>query len=459
MYLTKILSLWNRLTTGSTNRKILGAAITVGLGVGFSKGIAVLKELVVAWKFGTNDELDAYFIAIMVPFFIINVIAGALNEALVPTYIQVLEKEGRKSAQSLLSGAMVLALSLLVITAILIVVTTPIYVPFITKGFNIEKTELTFHLIYAVSPFVLISGCITIFSAILNAKERFALSAFTPTLTPVATIIFLLSLESWKSFSLVAGLLSGTTLEIVILGLELKRQGISMLPKWHGFSKNLRQVVAQYLPSVTAAFLMCSTGIVDQSMAAMLAPGSVAALNYADKVVVLPIFLTTTALNTAVIPYFSKMVAHHDWQGVLHTLKHYLRLIFIVTLPFTVLLVFASETIVKLLLQRGSFTPEDTQLVSQIQNCYALQIPFYVGAVFLVQLIISIKKNRILMWGSALNLIVNVIGNYTLMHFFGIQGIALSTSIVYLISFNFLLFFSFKYLKEITNNNKSEVNL
>ncbi|MBF2064067.1 MAG: polysaccharide biosynthesis C-terminal domain-containing protein [Calothrix sp. C42_A2020_038] len=458
MYLTKILNLWNRLTTGSTNRKILGAAITVGLGVGFSKGISVLKELVVAWKFGTNDELDAYFIAVMVPFFIINVIAGALNEALVPTYIQVLEREGRKAAQSLLSGAIALALSLLLITAILIVVTAPIYVPLITKGFNAEKTELTFRLIYAVSPFVLTSGCITILSAILNAKERFALSAFTPTLTPVATIVFLLSLESWKSFSLVAGLLCGTTLEIIILGLELKRQEVSIFPKWHGFSKNLRQVVSQYLPSVTAAFLMCSTGIVDQSMAAMLAPGSVAALNYADKVVVLPIFLTTTALNTAVIPYFSKMVAHHDWQGVIHTLKHYLRLIFIVTLPFTGLLIFASETIVKLLLQRGSFTPEDTQLVSQIQNCYALQIPFYVGAVFLVQLIISIQKNKILMWGSAINLIVNIIGNYTLMPFFGIQGIALSTSIVYLVSFNFLLFFSFKYLKEIITNQRG-VNL
>ena len=57
------------------------------------------------------------------------------------------------------------------------------------------------------------------------------------------------------------------------------------------------------------------------------------------------------------------------------------------------------------------------------------------------------RKNTIMMWGSACNLIVNISLNYLLMQWFGIIGIALSTSFVYLFSFVFLLFFLIKNLR------------
>ena len=91
------------------------------------------------------------------------------------------------------------------------------------------------------------------------------------------------------------------------LSFVLKRQGFSLQPKWHGFDLHLREVAKQYLPMIAGASLMCSTFLVDQSMAAMLAPGSVAALNYGNRLVAFPISITTQALGTAVIPYFSKL--------------------------------------------------------------------------------------------------------------------------------------------------------
>ncbi|MEA5579043.1 murein biosynthesis integral membrane protein MurJ [Anabaena sp. UHCC 0451] len=433
-----LIDYWNKMTSGSINRQIFGAAVTVALFTVLVKLVAVVKELVVAHRFGTGDELDAFLIALLVPSFVINVIAGSFNAALIPTYIQVREQEGKQAAQRLFSGVTIWGLGLLVITTILMLVAAPLYLPVIANGFDRQKLDLTFHLLYAIAPFILLSGISIIWSAVLNAGERFALAAFSPIFTPGITIILLLGFESWRTFALAAGLICGTAMEIVILGIALKKQKISLLPKWYGFNPHLHQVTKQYVPMIAGSFLMCSTGLVDQSMAAMLPSGSVAALSYGSQVITLPISLATTALSTAVIPYFSKMVAHQDWTNIHHTLKHYLKIILIVTVPLTLLLIVFSEQIVQLLYQRGSFTVNDTQLVAKIQFYFAFQIPFYVANILVVRLISAMQLNYILMQVSGLNLIINIVLNYVFMQWMGIIGIALSTSCVYVFCFLYM---------------------
>ncbi|MBW4646795.1 MAG: murein biosynthesis integral membrane protein MurJ [Goleter apudmare HA4340-LM2] len=434
-----LLDYWSKLTHGSVNRQIFGAAIAVAIGTALVKGVAVVKELVVAWKFGVSDDLDAFLIALLIPSFIINVVAGAVPAALIPTYIQVREQEGQKASQKLFSGIIVWSLALLGITTILMLVFAPFYLPLIAIGFSPEKLNLTFKLLCTMAPIVLLSGIIIIWSSVLNAGEKFVLASLSPASTSIITIGFLLAFSSLGSFALVAGLAGGAVLEILILGVALHRQGISLRPKWHGFERHLRQVAGQYMPMIAGSFLMCSTALVDQSMAAMLSPGSVAALNYGNRVIALPITLATTALSAAVIPYFSKMVAHQDWKGVRHTLQHYLKIIFIITVPLALLFIFFSEQIIALLFQRGSFTVDDTKVVANIQLYFAFQIPFYVANILVVRLISAMQLNQILMQVSGVNLIINVVLNYVFMQLMGISGIALSTSCVYIFCFVYML--------------------
>jgi len=264
-------------------------------------------------------------------------------------------------------------------------------------------------------------------------------------------MLFLFGINSSGVFNLVYGLVCGQLLEMIIVGIALRRQGISLLPKWYGFDTHLTEVAGQYA-MIAAAFLMCSTSLVDQSMAAMLPSGSVASLNYGKRIISLPITITTTALSTAVIPYFSKMVAREDWTSVRHTLKQYMGLIFAFSIPLTGLIILFSEPIVQSLLQRGSFTANDAHLVAKIQAFNAFEIPFYIASILVVRLISAMRNNQILMWGSGGNLIVNIGLNYLFMQWLGVPGIALSTSGVYLFSFLFLFFVALQKLKETERN-------
>ncbi|MDM9381272.1 lipid II flippase MurJ [Chlorogloeopsis sp. ULAP01] len=441
---------WRNLSGGSINRQILGAAITVGLGTALIKIVAVFKELIVAWKFGIGDTLDAFLIAMLVPDFIIIVVAGSFHAALIPTYIQVREQEGINAAQKLFSGVMLWSLGLLLITTILMLATAPLYLPQIAAGFSAEKLDLTFKLLWVIAPVVMLNGILLIWGAVLNAGERFALAAVCPIMTPAITIIFLLLNKSWGVFALAAGLVGGAVLEIILLGAAIYQQGVLLELKWYGLNAHLHQVINQFFPAMAGSFLIGSAAFVDQSMAAMLSPGSVAALNYGQRAIAFPISLVTTALGTAVIPYSSKMIACKDWQGVQHTLKHYLQLIFVVTVPLTGILIVFSEPIVQILFQRGSFTAEDTHLVAQIQSCFALQIPFYIGNILVVKFITSMQLNHILMWAAGFDLIINITLNYLFMQWIGIKGIALSTSCVYLFTFLFVFLLITKKLRELS---------
>jgi len=79
-------------------------------------------------------------------------------------------------------------------------------------------------------------------------------------------------------------------------------------------------------------------------------------------------------------------------------------------------------------------------VVAATQAMFLLQVPVFMVSMVLVRLISALRANRILMWGSALNLTVNIALTYVLMRLLGVVGIALATSLMYAVSLAYLWF-------------------
>lgn len=426
----------------STNRRIFAAAITVGVFTLLVSLATVVKDIATAHQFGTSDALDSFIMAYLLPSFAVNVIAGSFNSAVIPTYIQVREGQGNLAAQKLFSSVMIWSIALLLVVSVVLALSMHYIMPMLASGFSAQKLESTQSLFLVLLPVIVISGIATIWSSILNAGERFVVGALAPVMVPVAALASLLLFgNKWGIFSLAVGTVVGYLLQCILLAVALKKHHIRLYPQWHGMTPELKRVITQYSPMVAGAFLMSSTGLVDQIMAAMLVPGSVAALSYGNKIVSFAVGLGAMAIGTAVLPHFSQMAANGDLSGIRHTLKIYTRLILIATVPLTVILFFMSENIITFLFERGAFVEKDTHLVAQAQSFYVLQIPFYILSIMFVRLLSAFAENSVLMKICMVNFIVNILGNYILMKLFGVAGIALSTSIVYLSSF-ILIFIS-----------------
>jgi putative peptidoglycan lipid II flippase len=202
--------------------------------------------------------------------------------------------------------------------------------------------------------------------------------------------------------------------------------------------ESVRNVLTQSGPLLAGAFLMASIPVVSQSLAATLPAGSVSALAYANRLIGGITALGATALSTATLPYFSRMAVEKDWAACRHTLKRYSTLLLVTTVPFTLFVMALSRYLIKLLYQRGAFTAADTDLVARLQIFLAVQIPFVLLTALFVRFISAIRRNHLLTYVSAINLTVNIVLSLTLMRIWGVAGIAVSISIMYIVSFLFL---------------------
>ena len=425
----------------SVRERITSAAVTIASFSVVVKSVALVSTLLIASLFGTGDDIEAYFIAFLLPSFIFHVVSGAFSSAMIPTYVQVTEQQGQAHAYALFSRVMFLAVGLLSLVAGVAAFAFPLIVRFLGAGFTPAKTALTQSMFYLLLPVIAFKGISTIYASVLHSHKRFALVAFAPVVVPLSSIVVILSwaAPSTRIYAVALGTVIGMLGELLILGWGLHREGIPALPRWRHRSAASRQVIAQYFPMLAGAFLMGSTTLVDQSMAAAISSGSVASLNYGGRFVGVILHIAAGGIGAAVLPFFSNLVEGEDWIELRRLLLFYSVRILLFSSAVSILLVTLSGPLIGLALERGMFSGTDTALVGKVQAAYALQIPFYICGILFVRVISSMIANHVLMIGSLLNLIVNIFFNYIFMRRWGVVGIAFSTSVVYLFSFVFLL--------------------
>ena len=396
------------------------------------------RDVVVAAYFGTGDAVDAFIIAFLLPSFAISVVGGSLNVAFIPTYVGVLERDGREAAGRLLGSATFIVVALLICLSIVLALGAPSLMPVLGAGFGTAKIQLSCHLLNILLPVLVLAGPVALLGGVLNAHGSFAVPALSSASMPFMAMAFVaISGRTAGITTLAVGMLVGGVFELLILVVALwKGHAVSVLPKWHGVSSALLTVGDQFLPMIAGSIFMSISLVVDQAMAAALGSGNVAALNYGGKLIGFAIGVGSVSLSAAVLPHFSRMVVRKQWASVRRTLRTYSTLIFGGSLILTAVGVSTSAKLVELMFQRGSFTSADANIVSSVQSYYLLQLPFHLTGMLYVRFMNALGKNRVLLVIGLVNLVVDVAGNVLLSRYLGVAGIALSTAIVYVISFS-----------------------
>lgn len=439
--LARLIGLWRTAASGSVNQRIFHALTTIVAVSAAVKVAFVMKDIIVAGTFGLGDELDAFLIALVIPAYATTMLTQSFAGAFMPTYIRVRNSEGAAAASRLLSHAMAMSFVLLAALAGPLAALGLPLLKVIAPNFSEAKLALAYHAYLVLLAIVVLDGQLSLWGAVLNAGEKFALVAFTPIVTPLVVIaaVSTFGLKAPSVDVLAWATVAGCAAELAVVGWALARRGLLPVPRWLAGMRPARDVLRQYVPLMLSAMIMGASTVVDQAMASWHGSGSVAALNYGMKI---PGILTATGLvglGTAVYPHFSRLVAAGDYAALRHTLKTYIRWIVILSVPLTLVFMAGSEWLVRMLFERGAFTPADTALVARVQQMYLLQVPFFVLGILGVRALMAMSKSHFLTGVSVVNLAVGVTGNLIFMRWFGVTGIALSNSVVYMISMTIIL--------------------
>ena len=425
--------------TSSINRRILNAVLWVSAAGVLVKIAAVFKEIAVAGVYGRTDAMDAFLAAALIPGLLVNLISESMNQALAPTLVRVREREGHEQAQQLLSSAMLWMCLLLVAASAAMALAARGFFPLIASHFPAPKLDLSIRLFYALLPVVLITGIATNCTAVLNTFDRFALPALAPIVISAAILVGRSTLGPRLGiWAMVWSTLAGSLLHAVLVAWMMHRHGYRFLLRWYGMNEATRTVGRQYGPVLVSGVVASGGLLVDQSMAAMLAAGQRLGAGLCQPLRERGADALAGAISTAVVPYFSRMVAHRDWAGCRETLRTWVWRTAAVSTPIAAVLIAGSHPIVRLAYQHGAFSPADTAVVAGVLAMYAIQIPFFVVSRVYYRFLIAMLRTDLVLWCGVINLGLDVILNLILMRWMGVAGIALATSLWTVSTFFFL---------------------
>ena len=152
--------------------------------------------------------------------------------------------------------------------------------------------------------------------------------------------------------------------------------------------------------------------------------GAVSSLGYAQRLYQLPLGVFAIAVATVALPKLSKLTSADSKDRFRKSLWDSLTVLAFLIIPSTLGLLVLGEGIVRLLFERGSFTPGDTALTTSLLYGYTVGLPFYGSYGVLSRAYYARKSPKTPTIISAIMVSVNVVLDIVL----GPLGVALATS-------------------------------
>ncbi len=428
---------------------IAKAAGVISVATLLSRLLGLAREQVFAAFFGAGFAVDAFQVAFRIPNLLRDLFAeGAMSAAFVPTLTRVQEKSGREAAMRLAN--LVINFLVVVVSAICIAgfLFADKLVPLMAPGFARVpgKLALTIQMTQIMMPFLLLVAIAAAVMGVLNTRRIFFIPAIAPTMLNIALIAsgFLIA-PFCPRFGLppIVGMAVGVILgglgQLFIQVPALRDQGFRWRPAISFRDPGVVRMVTLMAPAAIGLAATQVNIFVNTLLASLLPEGSVSWLNYAYRLMQLPIGLFGVAIATVTLAEVSRHAARKEMPELKRTLSFSLRFVLFLTLPATFLLIALAHPIIVLLYQHGRFGPGDSLQTAQALWAYAVGLSAFAAVRVMVPVCYSLGMTRLPVTISFITIAVNIVLNLALMGPLQHRGLALATSIASVL--NFVLLF------------------
>ncbi len=432
---------------GKEKARIARAAGLVSAMTLVSRVLGLVREVVFAALIGAGYHSDAFRIGFRIPNLLRDLFAeGALSAAFVPTYARTQKEDGHEAAFALANRIVtVLAVLLGGLVLLATVFAWPI-VSALAPGFDDEagKAALTVLLTRVMMPFLLLVSFAAVAMGMLNAEERFGVPALSPALFNLVAIVsagvlwaLRLPLEQvvigWAIGTLLGGLA-----QFLIQVPSLRRLGWRFRLDWAPRDPGLLRV-ARLMAPATVGLAAVQVNIFISSRYASEQSSAVSWLDYAFRLLYLPIGLFGVALGTIATAGLARRAADGDIDGLRNTLRQSLSMLAFLTVPATIGLITLGVPVIRLLYERGRFTPADTQGTAAALFLYSFGLVGYTGVKILAPAFYALGRPRVPLLASMSAVLTNLLIIWLFHSRMGFRAIATGTALGSLVNSGLLL--------------------
>lgn len=420
------------------------AAGVTGAATLASRVLGVVREQVLAGYFGASDAMDAFNVAFRVPNMVRDLFAeGAMSAAFVPTFTKTLATEGKASAWRLAS---VVINTLLLVTGALVLLAMifarPLVLAFAGEYAAVPgKLDLTAGLTRQMAPFLTLVAIAAACMGMLNSLRRFFIPALSPATFNVATVLCAIGLTPFMAraglppvTSIAIGTLLGGLGQIALQWPSLRAEGFRHQWVLDFRDPGLRRILLLMGPGTIGLAATQVNVFVNTVLATGQGTGAVSWLNYAFRLMYLPIGLFGVSVATATVPAVARHAATNDRGAIRATVGDSLSLMFMLNVPATVGLAVLATPIVRLLFERHAFTPADTAATAAALQFYAVGLMGYSVSRIVAPVFYALGDSRTPVAISITSVLTNAALNLLLVRTLGFAGLALGTSLAALVS-------------------------
>ncbi len=417
-----------------------------------------IRDVVIAAVMGIGPVADAFFVAFRIPNHFRAIFGeGAFNNAFLPTYAQVLEAESGKAAKSFASRITTLMLIVQIALLIVAFLAMPHVVRLLAPGFSEDpaKFQLAVSLTRITFPYLLLITTVTIYSAILNAHDRFWAAAAAPVLLNVTMIAALAVAFLFPNAGYAAawGVTIAGIFELLLVWLSARRLGVApRLEKPRGDAA-MKRFFKALGPAIVGSAGVQLAIFADTIIASFLPTGAVSSLYYADRLYQLPLGVIGIAAGTVLLPEMSRRIAAGDEASAYAAQNRTVSLTLALAAPFFVAFLTMPDLIMSALFQRGAFSAEAAQRAGAVLAAYGLGLPAAVLIRSAVSSFYARSDTTTPLIASLTAVGVNIVVKLLLMDTYGVVGLAIGTAIG--VWANLILLFVLAYRRGWTAPNRS----
>ncbi len=420
----------------TSEKGIAKSAAIVSFGTMVSRVLGFVRDIFIAFFFGTGTVAQAFFMAFTVPNLLRQLVAeGAVNTVIVPV---LTEYKATRDRAEFFNFANVLfnqfvAVLLLITTAGIIL--APVLIRIIAPGFISDpvKFALTIDLTRILFPYILLVGLTAYCAGVLNTFRHFAAPAFGSAVwNATIIIVMLVFFKTFEVSHLVIAVLFGGAMQLLLQVFPMLNKGPFFDIRAGLAHEGSGKIGRLLMPRVMGAGVYQLNVIVDRMLASLqliVGKGAVAALYYGNRLFQLPLALFGIAIATAALPAMSSLAVGKDVKKLGESISFSMRNMFFLSLPASLGLMVLSRPIIKVIFERGEFTAYATDVTSSALFFYSIGLVAYGGVRILVSVFYAMQDTLTPVKTAFLALIVNIALNLILMVPLKAGGLALATSI------------------------------
>lgn len=417
----------------NSSKKIVKSSIYIMIVVLLGKVLGFIKQMVIAWKFGTSSSIDVYFTADSFTLMFAQIILLSVPPAIVTIFLKL--KGNHKEESNFVSSTFVfLTIIGIVLSVFICIVSLPLSNILGISYTSLQKDTLSKYIIY-LCPAIIFACVSGVSSGVLQSKNKFLQDKMLGIFLSMSIILFIFALEEkLKVNSLILGFVFGyfiyTLMMVIMLTKNIKIRLINPFQN-ETFKKFLRILI----PLLIGTTIVDISHLIDKIIASSLESGSVSALYYAQIIcsdLVNSVIIST--IGVVLLPKLTIDVEKKSKQEVINTIRKVLKITIPIIALIALLYIFEGKYLVKIVFERGQFNQESTIIVSNCVIGYSIGLIFMLTKEILSRYFYAINDTFSPMISNIIGIITNIILSIVLSNLLGVQGIAYATSISIVLS-------------------------